>query len=508
MLPSTKVYFEWVAIPSGDFLIGHELLEEEFPYPDETPSLRLDMAEFRISRSPITNAQYADFVQSTNHTAPGHWIDGLIPTGKENLPVTYVDFYDAQTFCDWAGVRLPTEADWEKAARGTDGRLWPWGNQPPDARLCNFNNNVGDLTPVGQYVEGASPYGVLDMAGNIWEWTSSLYQRYPYQSEDGRENEISEGMRALRGGSYVHSSRDVRCAARQAMYPSARDLYIGFRVVSTSRVPVPSTNVSPFHVGSRGNFDWLTIPAGEFVMGSNPQTSYSPMLANGGQQVLENRVQSRRLSGRPCDFSIATPLHRLYLPDYWIAKVPVTNLQYQAFVEATGYPVPGHWEGRRIPPGKENHPVTYVDWNDACAFCNWAGVSLPTEAEWEKAARGTDARRFPWGNRPPDSDLLTYNQKSDKVSTSPVGQFPLGASPYGVLDMAGNVWEWTSSLYREYPYVKHDGLENPLSQDQRVMRGGSFQSNSERQVRCSARSMSYPVRRRDHLGFRVMKAGP
>ena len=161
---------------------------------------------------------------------------------KQDHPVTCVSWHDALAFCKWAGVRLPTEAEWEKAARGTDGRIWPWGDREPNSGVCNFNMTVGDTTPVGRYPDGKSPYGLLDVAGNVWEWTSSLWGTdsskpefgYPYDAKDGRENQSAPDtvLRALRGGSFGDGAQYVRCAYRGWSHPTPRNDDFGFRVVS------------------------------------------------------------------------------------------------------------------------------------------------------------------------------------------------------------------------------------------------------------------------------------
>ena len=118
-----------------------------------------------------------------------------------------ITWHDATAFCEWAGLALPTEKQWEKAARGTDGRTWPWGNEEPTAERCNFNKNIGRTTPVGQYSpRGDSPYGCADMAGNVWEWTASWY-------------DSSEQLRVLRGGSWFTDAQRCRCALRYRFDP-------------------------------------------------------------------------------------------------------------------------------------------------------------------------------------------------------------------------------------------------------------------------------------------------
>ena len=211
-------------------------------------------------------------------------------------------------------------------------------------------------------------------------------------------------------------------------------------------------------------------------------------------------------------------MHRVHLERFQIARVPITNAQYRFFVEATGHRAPDHWEDGRTPRGLESHPVISVSWHDAVAYCHWLSevtgkpIILPSEAQWEKAARGhQDRREYPWGD---EWDETKCNSSELELrGTTPVGIFPGGASPYGCLDMAGNVWEWTSSLWGEnwekpefrYPYDPGDGRENLEAGDDalRVLRGGAFY-NLVNCVRCAFRSWRDPNFRIAIYGFRIV----
>ena len=487
-----QISFDWVEIPAGEFLMGSNPIAPITSYPDESPEHQIDLEEFFISAKPITNAQYEKFVASTGYKKPGHWIGGVVPQKKKEHPVTYIDWNDANAFANWCGASLPSEAQWEKSARGSDGRLFPWGDEEPTNEDANFGNSIGDTTEVGTHKSGASIFGVLDLAGNVWEWTSSIHREYPYNSNDGREDVNLWGARVVRGGNYLSAAKNIRCADRHSIYPTARDIYIGFRVVTK--------NLSVIKKDCGIDFEWQKIPAGKFLMGSG-HTQTDKELPD-----PEYFGVSKHGANRPADFDNELPQHKLILEKYRISKTPVTNAQYEIFTKATSYPVPGHWPEGVVTPEIANHPVVYVDWADVQAFCTWAGVGLPNEPQWERAARGIDGRIWPWGNTPPTKELANFGQSDKTGRTKEVGSYPNGASPEGLLDVAGNVWEMVGSAYRPYPYEASDGRENLDLPEEYVLRGGSFYSPHGRYLRTTARSMNYQFRRRDHIGFRVVQA--
>jgi len=235
----------FVYVPEGEFMMGSsdaqidaawqecQKTNKDCPrvwFENEAPQQSFDVPGFWIMRTEVTNAQYKRCVDAGKCTAPDN--DSWDKSEFSNYPITDVDLHQAKTFAEWMGGSLPTEAQWEKAACGTDGGIYPWGNDAPDDKFLNYKGNIGHTTEVGSYPQGQSPYGALDMAGNVWEWTSSQYQPYPYQVDDGREDLGGEASRVLRGGAFGDNDFNVRCADRGRVTPDIRYNHVGFRVVS------------------------------------------------------------------------------------------------------------------------------------------------------------------------------------------------------------------------------------------------------------------------------------
>lgn len=247
----------YVPIPARSFRMGAQRTDPSKPnhdpaaYDDEGPVSVVPLDAYRIGRYPVTVTEYRRFLESGGHADPRYWTAGghgrrPAPDNWEeqvkfpSRPVVGVSWYEALAYCLWAGGTLPSEAEWERAARGTRGRRFPWGNEPPDTR-CNYINNIGHPTPVGVYPQGVTPEGVHDLGGNAWEWTRSVWGRgwstpdfrYPYDVDDGREDlEAAENVyRVVRGGGFILDARGIRCAYRNRFDPVGRHGDLGFRVV-------------------------------------------------------------------------------------------------------------------------------------------------------------------------------------------------------------------------------------------------------------------------------------
>lgn len=225
-----------VYIPSGRFKMGALTIGSYPNIRQETPSRDVDLDGYWIGKYEVTLAQYKAFVTDTGYQALPSYTSEYAP--GENHPVLGVSWEDAVAYCKWLsrkmGVRfkLPTEAQWEKAARGTDENIYPWGDKEPDKTLANFASHVGKSVPVGSYPGGVSHYGLWDMAGNVWEWCQDWYDGnyYPAAPRDNPPGPPSGISRVMRGGCWSSGGIFLRCAARNGVAPSFRGIIVGFRL--------------------------------------------------------------------------------------------------------------------------------------------------------------------------------------------------------------------------------------------------------------------------------------
>ncbi|GJL51742.1 MAG: hypothetical protein NPIRA01_29690 [Nitrospirales bacterium] len=224
-----------VKIPAGEFIRGTN--NGGF---NERPENRVHVDTYWIDKFEITNHQYLEFVESTGHRKPGppsRYAKNMTNLRGPNQPVTYVSWADAKAYCEWKGKRLPTETEWEKAMRGTDGRTWPWGDELGKdlANLGGAQDGFEFTAPVGSFPQDQSVFGVFDGAGNLMEWTENWYVEQLYaKSVESDSSTVSRTYKTLRGGGYTNRGVDLRITSRMFMVPDFRDETIGFRCVSSS----------------------------------------------------------------------------------------------------------------------------------------------------------------------------------------------------------------------------------------------------------------------------------
>ena len=349
------------------------------------------------------------------------------------------------------------------------------------------------------------------------EWVDDLVARCTLKERDERPwdgNEVTELLREGERAATVLRAQLIQAAKVPSLRRTPSGLVIATpeNLARLLALPEPPERVW----WERAEMEFCLAPAGEFLMGISEK---------------EARRWHKQFGGELEWYMDATPQHTVNLPAYYIGRYPVTNAQYARFVQATGHRVPfenADWakpynwdEKRKAPPqGKEDHPVVLVSWNDAAAYCEWAGLRLPTEAEWEKAARGTDGWTYPWGNewdgqkcnsaeKWAGRELRTYDEwkkwwdKLDyglQVRTTPVGAYsPRGDSRCGCADMAGNVWEWCADWYKGYPGTTCQ--RSDFGETYRVLRGGAW-DNFRYGARSASRLRINPDYRGGSGGFR------
>ena len=528
-------------VPAGEFQMGSESGES-----DEKPVHTVYLDAFYMDIYEVTNALYEKCIQAGVCTPADEFEMGSYTRNSYygsaeygDYPVIWIDWEQARTFCEeWRGARLPTEAEWEKAARGgLEGKLYPWGDEAPVCQKgasngAKFDDDAGckgtDTEPVGSYA--ANGYGLFDMAGNVWEWVWDWYGAYNSSSSSNPQGSISGTYRVLRGGGWFDSGPYTLLVADRLIDPAGRSTHIGFRCgTSASSVenstpkitsnpitstPTPNESVElPATYTDEKDVQMALIPAGEFQMG-------------GDADVALAECQKLNIGGT-CEsgwYINEEPEHTVSLDDYYLDLYEVTNALYEQCVQAgvcsppsnSGSSTRSSYYGN---PTFADYPVIYVDWEQARTFCeDWRGARLPTEAEWEKAARGTDGRLYPWGDTFDGSranfcdkncaeDWANKDYDDGYADTAPVGSYLRGASPYGILDMAGNVVEWVQdwylgTFYSSSPFTNPQG---PTSGENRVGRNGAW-SYTGNDLRTAYRDWLAPDNSYYNNGFRCARS--
>ncbi len=530
-------YGEYVFVEAGEFEMG-DLFNEG--HSDEIPVHQVYLDDYYIGKYKVTNGEFKRFIQAGGYNSarywtaggfgnfgpvPAHWMSveyfgGGLP-GTGNYPVAGISWYEAAAYCSWLTevtghtYRLPTEAEWEKAARGTEKRRYSWGNEIDKSRTnYDWGNARGtmQLTPVGFYdgtprngfetKSNASPYGAYDMCGLTSEWCLDWYDAdyYEYSPMHNPQGPPEGSSRVLRSAGYIDSAYYQRVAGRHKKGAHTKSFTTGFRWVRE-----PDTQKNDHQKMEDLLGDHVLIPAGAFEMGDH-------FHEGDGDEV---------------------PVHTVYLDTYYMAKDKVSNRQYRHFIEAGGYAAPRFWsaggfgEYGREPrfwkddcyhggglSGNDNFPVVGVSWFEAMAYCSWLSEEtgftycLPTEAEWEKAARGKDNRRFPWGQSI-DGSYANFEHSGDRFEPgiTPLRFYDKNVSPYGVRGMTGNVWEWCYDWYSGSEYYAASPEMNPKGPDtgsSRILRGGGW-VDSAYYHRAANRNSSSPENRNPIQGFRCVR---
>lgn len=441
---STSPAIEFAQIPAGTFRMGCSSGDAQCSG-TELPTHQVTLSRaFELGKHEVTQAQY----QAVMGTNPSRF-------RGDNLPVDSVSWNDAQEFVsrlntkrDGYRYRLPTEAEWEYAARAgtagaTPGRL--------EAIAWYGGNSEGKTHPGGE--KQANPWGVFDMLGNVFEWvqdTAGQYQAAAVTDPKGPASELT--ARVVRGSFHGAEARNVRVSARINFSTTARDSIIGFRIVREKELPATANGSTPVSTANTTPMAFVRIVPGIFTMGCSP-----------------NDFQCT---------SIERPAHRVTLSKpFEIGKYEVTQGQYQSVMGTN----PSHFKG------DGSLPVEQVSWNDAQEFLNRLNAKrdgyhyrLPTEAEWEYAARaGTTASIA--GN----VDAIAWHEGNSGSKTHPVGQKQPNA--WGLHDMLGNVCEWVEDLAALYSAdTQTDPKGSSTRRDVRMMRGGSW-ADPARNARLSYR---------------------
>lgn len=471
--PPPPISVAMIDIPAGNLIRG---------YRDDTVSMRLIskyglasgaaileilnnqpkrvfIDPYAIDKREVTNAEYRKFLAAVKTSGDVAWKHSSQPSTKtdhtpleitwkstkhntDDQPVVGIDWYDAYAYAKWAGKQLPTETQWELAARGLKALAYPWGNTFSAQKCNSFEAPTKGTTPAGRFIGDISPYGILEMGGNVSEWTAT----------DAK----IKGQKIVRGGDWNVKPGDIYALTfMHRLAPLAiRNSHLGLRCA----MDAPAGKSLPPGM--------VRIPGGMPTLGGETSAMLGAL-----RKMSSAKNAQETLVDVPQD---TIPVHA-----YQISKYEITNAQYRRFletVEATGdekyrHPnqptgknhTPAHWDNSLL--NHDNKPVVGVDWYDAYAFARWAGMRLPTAMEWERAARGDTSNLYPWGDTFVEGKCNGTNAPGENSAT-PGGTYPDDRSPFGVMDMAGNVTEWIADDY-------------PARTGSKILKGGGWNDSCQ-----------------------------
>lgn len=451
-----------VLVPTGCFMMGNDSGDY-----DERPAHEVCITRpFWIDKYEVSQAVFKQF---NGQSVKLPYFSG------ENLPVEQISWFEAKAFCESRGTRLPTEAEWEYAARGSNGLNYPWGNSFVAENVVFEENSSDHTAPIGSRPSGVSWVGAMDLSGNVREWLLDWYDSYDSNNSQNDPQGPERGeYRVGRGGSWGSDRNAVRATYRFRTRPSSVDPNLGFRCARTisdeELSSLIATTVSP--AAATLSTDGSTPDKGSTVSSSfTPVAAAATLVPAGTSNTIWTPVE-RDFNGVTMVLVPAgcfmmggiTPnnddLHEVCITQpFWIDKYEVTNRQFGSA---------GTFKG-------DLRPRDSVNWYEAQQFCNQRnGARLPTEAEWEYAARGPMSQLYPWGNEW-DMNKSVWD-RSESEGTENIGSHPEGASWVGAQDMSGNVWEWVNDWWDESYYLSSDrnDPQGPPSGEYRVLRGGAW----------------------------------
>ncbi|MBN2343268.1 MAG: formylglycine-generating enzyme family protein [Deltaproteobacteria bacterium] len=462
----------WIAIPGGTYEMGRNMGDE-----DEAPAHTVTIAPFQMNQTEVTVTQYRQCVDAGECTTP-HLLDiyaNWDEAWRGNHPVNGIDWNQAGQFCAFVGGRLPSEAEWEYAARSGGKNIeFPWGNDSPSCDYANMNDAIGvgcdqeSTSEVCSRPLGNTEHALCDMAGNVWEMLQDTYhENYLDAPETGIpwvDNSVTQ--RVARGGSFFDDKAYMVNRVRgyieeQSWYP-----IVGVRCAKD----MPREN------------SWIDIEAGEFQMGNDSVASESPV-------------------------------HPVQIASFSIQETEVTVSQYKKCVDAEicSEPKSGGDYDNWGNAARDDHPINGVSLAQAKQYCQWINGRLPTEAEWEYVATSQGEYTLnPFGEIPADCDYAMVAEGTEIIdygcetrSTAEVCAKSTGNSTQGVCDLIGNLWEWVEDDWHEnYTGAPANGSAwSDADAAYHVVRGGSFASEAST-LRASYRIYTYAEDQLDILGFR------